>query len=898
MTSSLRRAEPMTRLLVGLTLVAAAAACGENGSTELGTPPAALLPISFPVDTVVTGESTDPPISVRVEDALGNAIEGAPIRFIITSGDGSLSPGVAVSAEDGIAESVFRAGASPGENRIRADIPSAPNVAPVQFMVLAEAADSVGLDLVEGDAQRAEVGSQLPRPFLVRARTPAGSPAGGLEVTFRLTGNSDNSALLTNAVALTDADGMASSVLTLGRRAGDYQVEVFASAGVYSDTARFAATATTTFDGAIGLDSVATGALVGGTPATLFGRGFSPVPEQNEVRIEGVAAQVLAATGTQLTVQVPSFADECLPARDVGVRVLVGADASNGAMLYLRPSESPIDLAVGGTARLRGLAVVDCLQFAESATPQEFRLIVGNVSRVASEGLSLRVATRVPADLGGAPSAASVARRAFNGGLLEQALQTSRPDLEIRTRALAELTRGRVSPAKTVAPAAALRVPVLGDTLEHFFALGSNLTATCEDTSNLVRGVVRSVGEHVVLVEDVTAPAGGLNAAEWETLGTELDQQVFPVDTAYFGAYADIDGNGRVIVLFTPEVNKLGDGGSGVGGFFLPLDLSASGRGGAGLPGPAGETCPASNEAEILYIITADPDGRVGPTVDKARALRNARGLVAHELQHLISAQRRVLQSPAGFAAAEEAWLDEGLSQLAEEVVGLDAVGLSVGGDYTFDQVANTRAEFEAFNAYQLTNFLNLSFYMFDPSSAPTISVTDPGGVGGLQMRGFGWFLTRWLADQSGGDERALFRSLIGGGQNFVRGIANLERVTSRQWADILSDFAVALATDDSGITDLPAIFEVATWDFRDVFASLNQNTAARSLFPIPFPLQSTRLGFETAALDFDVGASGARYFALASGLDAPALSVSLRRPGGGALNENMKPQITIVRTR
>jgi len=894
---SLRRSAQVRRALLGLTVLIGTAACGDSGSTELGTPPATLLAVSFPVDTVVTGEATDPPISVRVEDAVGNAIEGAPVRFIITRGDGMLSPGVAVSGEDGIAESVFRAGASPGENEIRADIPSAPNVSAIHFIVLAEAADSVLLSLVEGGAQRAEVGSQLPRPFVVRATTPAGGAAGGVEIVFRLTETSDNSALLTNQVALTDTDGLAHSVLTLGRRAGDYTVQVFAGAGVFSDTARFEASASATFDGAIGLDSVGTGSLIGGTQATLFGRGFSPVAEQNEVRIEGAVAQVLAASGTQLTVQVPAFADECLPAREVGVRVLVGTDASNGAMLRLQPTDTPIELEVGESARFRGLAVLDCLQFSESETPQEYRLVIGNLSRVASERLSLRVATRVPADLRGSVAASSVVPRPFNGGHLEQALETTRPDLEIRTRALAGLTRGRVAAARATRPSAG-RVPVLGDTLEHFFAVGSSFAATCSDTTNVVQGIVRSVGDHLVLVEDIGAPAGGLNTTEWAALGTELDQLVFPVDTAYFGGVADIDGNGRVVVLFTPEVNKLAEGGAGVGGFFLPLDLAASGRGGTGLPGPAGETCPASNEAEILYIVTADPDGRVGPTIDKGRALRNARGLVAHELQHLISAERRVLQSPAGFAAVEEAWLDEALSQLAEEVVGLATIGLGVGGDYTFDQVANTRAEFDAFNTYQLSNFLNLSFYMFDPSSAPTIAVVDPGGPGGLQMRGFGWFLARWLADQASGDERTLFRSLVGGGQNFVRGVENIERVTGRQWADILSDFGVALATDDSGIGNLPSAFQIATWDFRDVFASLNQNTAARALFPIPFPLQSTRLGFETAALDFDVRASSARYFALASGLDAPALSVSLRRPGGGALNENMEPQITIVRTR
>ncbi|MCG8467745.1 MAG: hypothetical protein MJB57_05970 [Gemmatimonadetes bacterium] len=885
---------PIAAILVAMTLLA----CGETGSTDLGTPPAALIPVSLAADTVVTGEATDPPISVRVEDALGNAIEGAPVRFIVARGEGTLSPGVAVSGQDGVAESAFRAGGSPGESEIRVDIPSAPNIAPLSFLVLAEAADSVVFSVVEGADQRAEVGSQLARAFVVRATMPGGGPAGGVEVVFRLDGNGETSAVLTDEVATTSADGRARTVLTLGREARDYTVDVFAGTGVYSDTARFVATATASFDGAIALDSVASDAMRSGAQATLFGRGFSPVPTQNDVRIEGEPAEVVAASGTELTIQVPTF-DACLPARRVGVRVLVGADASNGELVELQPSQPALDLAIGETTVLRGPTAVECLQFSPSEAPREYRLVVGNTSRVATDRLSLRVTTRVPAEADEGAISTSVARREIDAGLRERALTASRPDLLIRSQALDALTRGRVAAAR--APGAGTRptlTPSVGDSLEHFFSVGADLAATCSDTANVVRGVVRAVGDHVALVEDIEAPSGGLNEDEWGALGIELDQIVVPVDTAYFGGYADIDGNGRLIVLFTPEVNKLGDGEAGIGGFFLPLDLAASGRGGDGLPGPAGETCPASNEAEILYIITADPEGRVGPTIDKDRALRNALGLVAHELQHLINAERRVLRAPNGFAAAEEVWLDEALSQLAEEVVGLATIGLGVGGNYTFDQVANTRVELDAFNTYQLSNFLNLSFYMFDPSIAPTISPVDPGGVGGLQMRGFGWFMLRWLADQAGGDERAMFRSLVGGGQNFVRGIDNIERVTGREWADVLSAFSVSIAADDSGIDELPSEFEIATWDFRDVFASLSQNTAARSLFPVPFPLQATRLGLETAALDFDVGASGVRYFALASGLDAPALSVSLQRSRGGALNENTEPQITIVRTR
>jgi len=888
-----------TRSAAILALIALLAACGDNGSTQPGSPPAALVQLSVPVDTVHTGEQTDPPLSVRVEDALGSAVEGTPVRFVVAGGEGRMFPGVAVSNVDGIAESSYQAGGTPGQASIRADIPSAPNVAPLEFRVLALAADSVTLSTVEGGGQRAEAGSQLPLPFEVEVHTPGGAPAGGVSIVWRIVEGGEASAVLTVDSMLTGGDGRARTVLTLGRTAGEYAVEAFAARGVLSDTVRFSATATAGFEGSVTLDSVSGGSLVTAEHATLYGRGFSPIPTENDVRIEGSPAQVVEATASELTIQVPDFSGECLPERDVGVRVLVQGDPSNGRMIALRPTQAQLQLEVGEALTLRGIDEVGCVQVGQTSAPREYRLAIGSTARESDVRVSMRLATRAPSELGGR-AAGTIAPRSLAPGVQEGVRERERPEIELRQRTLESLRRSRVGAAvpRPRANVTAVAPPGAGDTLEHFFATRDNFIATCSDTTTRVRAVVRAVGQHLVLAEDVEAPGGGFTSEDWSALLQELDQVVVPVDTAYFGAYDDIDGNDRVTVLFTPRVNALSTGTtSGIGGFFLPLDLAASGRGGGGLPGPAGEVCPASNEAEILYMVVADPGGDAGPVVPSARAMRNARGLVAHELQHLISSERRVLHGEGGFSAVEEVWLDEGLSSLAEEVAGLAVIQRQVGGNYTFDQVANSRAELDAFNAYQINNFFNLGLYMLDPANAPTISSFDPGGAQGLQMRGFAWFLLRWLADR-GGNERALFRDLVGGGQNTVSGIENIERVTGRRWEDLLSEFSVALATDDAGIDELADRFRITTWDFRDVFGALNRNPAAGSLFPLSFPLQAAVLEFETGAADFDVGASTVRYFALVSGLDAPALSMALSTPGGVGLSEAAEPQITIVRTR
>ncbi len=894
-----RRREGPVRTLVALAALGWAAACGESSSTDPASPPTRLVAVSAALDTVVTGERTDPPILVLVEDALGSPIEGVPVRFILASGQGQLFPSLAVSGSDGIAESAFQAGMTPGTARVRVDIPSATNVAALEFSVLTQASDSVTLSLVEGDGQRAEVGSQLPIPFQVRALTPAGNPAGGIAIAWRIASGREHSPLLTADTTLTDAGGRGKSLLTLGRRPVEYRVEAFAARGVRSDTVRFNATATTAFDGTVRLDS-ASSPLIAGDEAIVFGRGFSPIPSDNDVRIEGEPAEIVQASGSALTIRVPEFAGRCLPARDVGVRVLVSGDASNGRMIPLQPADPAFDLRVGEVRRVSGPAAVSCLQFPASATPREYRIAIGSASRDPGASVAMRLSSRAAPNLSAGRVARSITQREATGSIEEEIRVRQPADARLRAQTLDALVRGRVNPVRPGARAARTPTgePALGDTLRHFFSVGTTLAGSCSDTTTVVRSVVRAVGRHVVLAEDSRAPAGGFTADDWRSLVSELDAVVVPVDTAYFGTPDDIDGNGRVVILFTPQVNRLsGPGAGAVGGFFLPLDLAASGRGGGGLPGPSGEVCPASNEAEIIYLAVADPEAEFGIAIPKARAMRNARGLVAHELQHLINAERRVLRA-GGFAAAEEVWLDEALSAIAEEAAGLAALELGGRADYTFDQVSATRAALDAFNAFHINNYFNLSLYLFDPASAPTVAVVDPGGLGGLQMRGFGWFLLRWLGDHAGGDERAFFRALATGGQNRLRGLANLELATGARWETLMGDFAATMAADDAGVDGLDDRFRVLSWDFRDVFASLSRNPAARALFPAPFPLLATPLAVETAALNFSVRASTVRYFALVSGLDAPALAIALSTPIGTPLAEAGAPQVTIVRTR
>jgi adhesin/invasin len=83
------------------------------------------------------------------------------------------------------------------------------------------AGSTIGSQPESGDRQRGEVGSRLGQPLAVRVADGQGSVRAGVNVDFAVT---MGDATVTPASSLTDADGVASTILTLGRTAGPVAV--------------------------------------------------------------------------------------------------------------------------------------------------------------------------------------------------------------------------------------------------------------------------------------------------------------------------------------------------------------------------------------------------------------------------------------------------------------------------------------------------------------------------------------------------------------------------------------------------------------------------------------------------------------------------------------------------
>lgn len=892
----------------GLLLAAAVlgAACGGDSATEPSLNPAQLvLPDGSP-DTISVGGVVES-VEVRVENPAGEPVEGVPVRFLLVSGPGEVMPNLAVTNGEGVAETQFRGGSEFGTSVVRTDIPSASNVESRRLRVVTVPAGEVTLSAEDGRDQRAEAGSQLPVPFRVRVTTPDGTPSAGVRVEWRMEeGPSD--ARLSSDTTFTDDQGRTRTLLTLGTTPGEHVVTARAAGGVVTDTARFRAEAVSSLSTPVSLDSVSPLPLAPGAEAVLFGEGFRSGGAEVEVRVEGLAGDVFEVEPDRVRFRVPDFDTRCLPERDVGVRALVSGEVSNGTLVRIRPATAPLELAVGEVEVRNGADAVDCLQLAGGDDERRYVVTAGTAGRTAGENSPLRLFVNAGGTDGSREARTMVSSRRTPVQEVEPPEQTRPREIRLREQARRELDRRgfrgspRVSGEEPSARIQGASAPSVEDTLRHTFAVGRDLAVDCSDTSRVVDGVVRAVGSNVVLVEDVDAPDPSFPEETWATLRDEFDEVVFPTDSLYFGGPADIDGNGRIVVLVTPEVNRLTPRSATgrIGGFFLPLDLTDSGDPeGDGLQGPGGEVCPASNEGELLYLAAPDPEGRFGSPLREDQALRNARSVVAHELEHLLSAEQRLVFGDADFGELGDVWLQEGLAHVAEEVVGLRLMDRAPGDNVSWEEIEGDRRQLDRFNTFHLNNFARLDLFMRQPTVAPVLATADPGGAPGLQMRGFSWSLLRWAADREGtGGEAAFFRALSRGGPSHEAGIDNLEAATGRQWRDLLSDYRLALALDDAGVEGASPDLRITTWDVRSVFAGLAENSSSGSSFPFRFPLAITELPVETTAVDFEARAATAAYFRLQGARDVRPVSLRLTGQSRRRLDDGIEPQLSVVRTR
>jgi hypothetical protein len=348
--------------------------------------------------------------------------------------------------------------------------------------------------------------------------------------------------------------------------------------------------------------------------------------------------------------------------------------------------------------------------------------------------------------------------------------------------------------------------PALGT----FFKLNANGNDACTNRQNHTARIA-AVSNAAIIAVDSLAPAGGFTDAEYAVFAATFDTLIFPLDTAAYGAPADLDNNGRVLIFFTQAVNQLTPPGSGgyIGGFFFARDLFPDTTQNSLL-----EACPASNQGEMFYVPVVDAASLYNGFFTDKTALRiELIGTLAHEFQHLINASRRlyVTQTPNW---DEDVWLNEGMSHIAEEILYFHEAGFAPKQNLVLSTVAGNQAALDAINNYQVQNLARLEEYLKAPGLNSPYAENDS-----LPTRGSTYELLRYSMDESAQPNSVYLHALINT-QN--TGIVNYNTVFAGTFPNIFTAVQQQVLANffgGSGIAVDPK-YAFPSWNYRDVIGN------------------------------------------------------------------------------
>jgi hypothetical protein len=239
-----------------------------------------------------------------------------------------------------------------------------------------------------------------------------------------------------------------------------------------------------------------------------------------------------------------------------------------------------------------------------------------------------------------------------------------------------------------------------------------------------------------------------LSASELQSMAQIFEQTLLPSNTRYFGNTADIDNNGKVIILFSRLVAE-----GGALGYVYGVDFF-----------PDAQTQPhgvRSNEADMLYMATPGSTAQFG--LNREQFFAEVPGTLVHEHKHLIMFSVRILQG----RQPEEAWWEEGAAMASMELAGY---GTQLG-------ITQPRATL----ALQRPQDFRLA-YASRQSLTPEENFT---------MYGYN-FLMLWRIAEKVGHDNFWKRWTAGPGI----GLANLEAHAGQPFAELMLDFAATLLLD------------------------------------------------------------------------------------------------------
>jgi hypothetical protein len=668
------------------------------------------------------------------------------------------------------------------------------------------------IDAVTATGISATVGSSISSPLGVRVTDAKGIPVPNVTVVF----SAPDGNILTPPSAPTDADGHAETHIRLGLSAGSFQVNASVT-GVVT-TAAFTVSATPG-----PLARVALNTHVATVPTALDTvRLTAAGADQYGNSIGGTIITWTSRDPTMLTVDGTGLVRALQRGGPVYIVATAGTIADSVAV---SAPPSPC-----GSAQVTTLNVAQVLTDVSAAgfclrggtTPSEYALIPFSGATTAASQVSVEIAAH---GIGTPPALSITSPFAVNRDVMQgpigTELRSSRSldwsfDWRLRSQtrkllgpriALARQRFGARAMSRIAMPRASLATQV-GD----FVTLNTNANDACENPMPSAARVA-AISDKAIILTDTTSPAGGYTDAEFQSFATTFDTLVYPVDVQAFGEPSDLDGNGRVLIFFTPAVNRLTPPGSQgfVEGFFYERDLFPIAQ------------CAGSNQAEMFYMVVPDPNGVVnGNVIRKQDVSAFAVDVLAHEFQHLINGARRVYVNDA--TDFEEEWLNEGLSEIAEELMFFHTSGRQPRQNIG-DGFLQSQREVDAYNQYFLNDFSLYISYLFSTASSSPFEPDDLSA----EMRGAIWNMLRYSADRARSTDGDFWYQLVNSTTTGRTNLANVLGVTDDGLTSYFRDWSVSVFADDA----LPGVdvrFTQPSWNVRKMLATWFSQSFA---FPI-----------------------------------------------------------------
>lgn len=688
-----------------------------------------------------------------------------------------------------------------------------------------------------GQYQFGVPGSSLPAPFQVLVTNAnTGRPVRGAQVTWRIRQGPAGS--LDAQTTTTNADGLSTNGLHVGPDTGTFVIEASVDA-IVGEPAIFHARAVL----APVIESVSPNAAAGGDTLILNGRNFSANAWENDVLIGGLPGLVTSAEPTRLRVVVP----ECVPAREAEVTVALGEVVGTSVQVDLLGGPTqPVTMQRGDVLHALDAA---CLVFPGGPNATSYLITVQNATSVARQPMPFRLGGLAGIDIA---AAALSPRPVFTRTVHSDFPAEWEARLRERERTVVAAAEFRPAPEPMVL--GATEPPAIGERRE-FQVLNKDHGFT------RVTAQVVHVTDHAILYADVNSPSsGGFTPADFEYFGELFDDVIYPTVTSIYGPPSDLDGNGRVLILFTPVVNEMtprNSNDSFIAGFFYGVDLLPSENG--------------SNAAEIFYSLVPDPEALHGDRRTRNELRTWVPPVIAHELQHMIHFNQRILVARA--SQHEVQWLSEALAHTAEHAVAAEL---------------DNRGQSTLANNFKRSNYLRAFYYLEDTGGTSLIAPDVPGS---LANRGAGWLFIHFLAGHYGGND-LLFRLT----RTTRSGVSNVTFETGKEWHELIGGWSVALwasgAPQLSGVSVAPG----------HTYSNLSPRTAIQSIgqvFPLN-PISLTPSRYADFAVTDTLPSTGVRYLWIDSQAGDPTqLHLAFfGPPPGSPWGAQARAQISILRVR